>query len=54
MLRQKNGHSGAAAEGGGAAGFPATEGGGEREEMGRELGGSGGGHGEVGGERERR
>lgn len=34
-------------------GFPATEGGGEREEMGRELGGSGGGHGEVGGDRER-
>lgn len=33
-------------------GFPATEGGGEREEMGRELGGSGGGHGEVGGEGE--
>ena len=42
MLRQQNGHSGAAAEGG------------EREEMGRELGGSGGGHGEVGGEREER
>lgn len=34
-------------------GFPATEGGGEREEMGRELGGSGGGHGEAIFERER-
>ena len=35
-------------------GFPATEGGGERKEMGRVLVGSGCGRGEVGGEREER